>query len=227
MASSDATAGAAGDPAAHGGPSGSQRGTGRGARPETSAERTAFYQALTNPVRRKILSYLGYYGAANSASVARALGESTGTTSYHLRKLAEQRLVAEIPERSAGRERWWRPLPIQHQAAAPGEQSEAERAAYAEWTSQRLSDDIELYIRALADYDGPRGWVQGSRHGMFMTRDELLRFFGEYLDLLGRYGHDREDAPAGARAVAMRFLAAPALDEAPGPPPGTADHVRS
>jgi DNA-binding transcriptional ArsR family regulator len=199
-------------------------GTAGSARPGSSAERTAFYQALTNPVRRKILSYLGYYGQANSASVARALGESTGTTSYHLRKLAEQRLVEEIPERSAGRERWWRPLPIQHQAAAPGEQSEAERAAYAEWSSQRLSDDIELYIRALAEYDGPQGWVQGSRHGTFMTKNELLAFFGEYLELLDRYGHGREDAPAGARAVAMRFLAAPAPDEAPGPPPGTNDH---
>jgi DNA-binding transcriptional ArsR family regulator len=225
MARPEATAGArSGRPEAAGAadpePAEDPGGAIRGAQPRSSTERTAFYQALTHPIRRKILSYLGYYGSANSASVARVLGESTGTTSYHLRKLAEQHLVEEIPERSAGRERWWRPLPIHHQAAAPAEQDEAERTAYAEWTSQRLSDDIELYIQALADYDGPQGWVQGSRHGSFMTRDELLRFFGEYLDLLGRYGHDPEDAPEGARAVAMRFLAAPALDDAPGPPPG-------
>lgn len=189
------------------------------ARPLTSTERTAFYQALTSPIRRRILSYLGYYGAANSTSVARALGESTGTTSYHLRKLAEQQLVEEIPERSTGRERWWRPLPIDHQAAAPGEQSQEEQAAYADWTSQRLSDDIELYIKALAEYDGPRGWVQGSRSGSFMTKDEVLRFTDDYLVLLRTYARGREDAPEGARPVALRFLAVPQPDDAPGPPP--------
>lgn len=189
------------------------------AQPLTSAERTAFYRALTNPVRRRILSYIGYYGAANSTSVAKALGESTGTTSYHLRKLAEQHLIEEIPERSAGRERWWRLLPIEHTAAAPAEQTGAERAAYEEWTSQRLSYDIELYVKALAEFDGPQGWVQGSRHGTFMTRDELLRFFDDYLALLRKYGHARGDAPEGARPMALRFLAVPEPDDVPGPPP--------
>ena len=204
------------EPSGRGGPAGL---AGRHAQPLTSAGRTAFYQALTSPIRRRILSYLGYYGAANSTSVAKALGESTGTMSYHLRKLADQHLIEEIPERSAGRERWWRQLPIEHQAASPAEQSPEERAAYAEWTSQRLSDDIELYIKALAEFDGPGGWVQGSRSGTFLTRDELLRFFDEYLGLLRRYGHSREDAPEGARAIAFRFLAVPTPDFAPGPPP--------
>jgi hypothetical protein len=32
-------------------------------------------------------------------------------TSYHLRKLAEQGFVEKVPEKSDGRERWWRALP--------------------------------------------------------------------------------------------------------------------
>ena len=79
--------------------------------PSTSAERAELYKTLTNPVRRRILDYIGQHREANSTSVARALGESTGTTSYHLRKLAGQHLIEEIPERSGGRERWWRLLP--------------------------------------------------------------------------------------------------------------------
>jgi DNA-binding transcriptional ArsR family regulator len=71
-----------------------------GPNPPTSAERTALYQTLTNPVRRRILAHIGEHGEANSTSVAKAIGESTGTTSYHLRKLAEQHLIEEIPERS-------------------------------------------------------------------------------------------------------------------------------
>src|SRR3954452_9187123 len=76
---------------------------GRQPSPSTSAERTELYKTLTNPVRRRILDYIGHHREANSTSVAKALGESTGTTSYHLRKLADLRLIEEIPERSAGR----------------------------------------------------------------------------------------------------------------------------
>jgi DNA-binding MarR family transcriptional regulator len=189
-------------------------------KPFTSAERTALYRTLTNPVRRGILNYIGYYGEANSTSVARALGESTGTTSYHLRKLAEQGLIEEILERSAGRERWWRLLPFNHVAAAPGERTPDEEAALREWGSERLSSDVELYIKALAEYDGPEGWVQAQRHGGYMTKTELLAFFDEYLALIAKYSHLHEDAPEGARSMALRFLAVPEPERpAPGPPP--------
>jgi DNA-binding transcriptional ArsR family regulator len=180
--------------------------------PGTSAERTELYKTLTNPVRRRILEYIGRHREANSTSVARALGESTGTTSYHLRKLADQRLIEEIPERSAGRERWWRLLPVNHVLAAPGDRTPDEDAALAEWNSQRLGADIELYIRALAEYDGPDGWVQAQRTGTWMTREGLLAFYAEYLGLLRKYGHEEESAPPGARSVAIRFLAIPQAD---------------
>jgi DNA-binding transcriptional ArsR family regulator len=188
--------------------------------PATSAERAALYRTLTNPVRRRILTFIGHHREANSTSVARALGESTGTTSYHLRKLAEQRLIEEIPERSAGRERWWRILPFDHIPAAPAQRSPEEDAALQEWNSQRLSSDIELYIKALAEYEGEQGWVQGQRYGGYMTKAELLSFLADYLALLRKYGHDERDAPPGARPMALRFLAVPQPEEPPGPVPG-------
>jgi DNA-binding transcriptional ArsR family regulator len=64
----------------------------------TSLERTALYKSLGNPLRRRILDYLGRHGEANSTVLARELGESSGTTSYHLRKLADQHLIEEIAE---------------------------------------------------------------------------------------------------------------------------------
>jgi len=186
--------------------------------PGTSAERAELYKTLTNPVRRRILAYLGEHGEANSTSVARALGESTGTTSYHLRKLAEQRLVAEVPERSGGRERWWRLLPVEHVPAAPANRSPEEDAALAEWNSQRLSADIDLYIRAIAEYDGPAGWVQAQRTGTWMTREAVHAFYADYLALIRKHGHHEDQAPPDARPMALRFLAIP---QSPPPP---ADH---
>jgi DNA-binding transcriptional ArsR family regulator len=182
---------------------------GRQPSPSTSAERTELYKTLTNPVRRRILDYIGHHREANSTSVAKALGESTGTTSYHLRKLADLRLIEEIPERSAGRERWWRLLPVDHVMAAPGDRTPEEEAALREWNSQRLSTDIELYIRALAEYDGPDGWVHGQRTGTWMTREDVLAFREEYLGLLRKYGHSEDEALPGARPMAIRLTRAP------------------
>ena len=188
--------------------------------PSTSAERTELYKTLTNPVRRRILDYIGQHREANSTSVARALGESTGTTSYHLRKLAEQHLIKEIPERSGGRERWWRLLPMDHMMAAPAERTPEEDSALAEWNSQRLSADIDLYIRALAEYDGPDGWVQAQRSGAWMTKEGVHAFYAEYLDLLRKHSYSEERAPSGARPMAIRFLAIPQPDlPAAEPPP--------
>ena len=178
--------------------------------PATSAERAALYKTFTNPVRRRIMEFIGRNGEANSTSVAKALGESTGTTSYHLRKLAEQLLIEEIPERSAGRERWWRVLPFEHTAAAPDERSPEEDAALQEWASQRLGGDVELLIRSMTEYDGPGGWAQLQRSaGMYLTKAEMLDFFGEYLALLRKYGRPKDEAPPEARPMALRFFAVP------------------
>lgn len=137
---------------------------------------------------------------------------SPGTTSYHLRKLAEQHLIEEVAERSGGRERWWRLLPVEHVMAAPSERTPEEDSALAEWNSQRLSADIDLYIRALAEYDGPGGWVQAQRTGTWMTREGVHAFYAEYLELLRKHSYSEELAPSDARPMAIRFLAIPQAD---------------
>jgi DNA-binding transcriptional ArsR family regulator len=190
-------------------------------KPRTSAERAELYKTLTNPVRRQILEYIGKHREANSTSVARALGESTGTTSYHLRRLAEQNLIAEIPERSGGRERWWRAIPFDHVMAAPAERTPEEESALAEYNSQRLSYDVDLYIRAMAEYDGPDGWVQAQRTGTWMTKEGVHAFYAEYLDLLRKYSYDEDAAPPGARLMAVRFLEIPQADPRPNNPPSS------
>ncbi len=76
---------------------------------------------------------------------------------------------------------------------------------------------MELYLRALKEYAGPDGWSQIQRHGgTYLTRQELHAFFRDHLALLERYGHRREDAPEGARAVAFRFFCLP--DDPPAEP---------
>lgn len=174
-----------------------------------NGDRSAIFRTLANPLRRRILSHLQQHQEANSTTLAQALGESTGTTSYHLRKLAEQGFIEEIPEKSRGRERWWRSLPFHIQAPDPAKMAAAEWSAAIQHAQDKAEHDIDLYFRVLTQYAGPDGWAQSSRGGFYMTKPELLALYNEYLGLLRRYGHSAHDAPDDARPIALRFFAVP------------------
>jgi DNA-binding transcriptional ArsR family regulator len=64
-------------------------------------------RALSHPLRFRMLELLRE-GPSTASHLARAVGESTGSTSYHLRVLAKAGLLEEEPHRGNGRERWWR-----------------------------------------------------------------------------------------------------------------------
>lgn len=64
-------------------------------------------RALAHPLRVKIYDMLSQYGPQTASSLAERLGESSGSTSYHLRALAKHDLIHEVTDRGSGRERWW------------------------------------------------------------------------------------------------------------------------
>lgn len=64
-------------------------------------------RALAHPLRVKIYDILSQYGPQTASSLAERLGESSGSTSYHLRALAKHELIQEVADRGSGRERWW------------------------------------------------------------------------------------------------------------------------
>jgi DNA-binding transcriptional ArsR family regulator len=64
-------------------------------------------RALAHPLRVKIYDILSQYGPQTASSLAERLGESSGSTSYHLRALAKHDLIHERAEQGSGRARWW------------------------------------------------------------------------------------------------------------------------
>lgn len=64
-------------------------------------------RALAHPLRVQLFDILSQYGPQTASSLAERTGESSGATSYHLRALAKQDLIREIPGRGSARERWW------------------------------------------------------------------------------------------------------------------------
>src|SRR5439155_19374639 len=65
-------------------------------------------KAIAHPLRMRMLGILRMEGPATATSLAARLGESSGTTSWHLRQLAEHGFIEEDPERGNRRDRWWR-----------------------------------------------------------------------------------------------------------------------
>lgn len=68
---------------------------------------TGALRALAHPLRVRIYDILSQYGPQTASSLAEKLGESSGSTSYHLRALAKHDLIRECDDRGTGRERWW------------------------------------------------------------------------------------------------------------------------
>ena len=67
-------------------------------------------KAFAHPLRMTLYGELAQRGPATASQLARALGESSGQTSYHLRQLERHGFVEDDPSHSGGRERWWRPV---------------------------------------------------------------------------------------------------------------------
>lgn len=64
-------------------------------------------KALAHPLRVRIFDLLSQRGPQTASSLAEELGESSGSTSYHLRALAKHDLIREVPGRGTAKERWW------------------------------------------------------------------------------------------------------------------------
>lgn len=116
------------------------------------AERSTSNRRLVvraHPLREALLRLIDRDGTTTSTIAARELGESTGSCSFHLRRLEALGVIEAAPG-GAGRVKPWRRV--------RGEQStlnrELEDTAYATWLAARTSDDEDFAfseVVALAD----------------------------------------------------------------------------
>ena len=72
---------------------------------------SASLKSLAHPLRVRIYDELSAYGPLTASGLADRLGESSGSTSYHLRQLERTGLIREDTTRGKGRERWWERTP--------------------------------------------------------------------------------------------------------------------
>jgi DNA-binding transcriptional ArsR family regulator len=99
-------------------------------------------KAIAHPLRVRLLQLLREDGPSTATRLGERTGESSGSTSYHLRQLAAHGFVGDDPGHGNGRERWWRAIAARTSLAAPDVRASAA--------------DAETYMRAVAVQDAER-----------------------------------------------------------------------
>jgi len=126
-------------------------------------------KALAHPLRVRIFDLLATHGPQTASSLAALVGETSGSTSYHLRALASHDLIREVPGRGTARERWWERPKGRIDMPAPDESmSPANRAAAQIVTSEffRLRHETLMAYLNRPEAEVPQEWRDV---GMTMT----------------------------------------------------------
>lgn len=177
----------------------------------------AALRALAHPLRLRLVALLRREGPLTASEAGRRLGESSGSTSYHLRQLARFGLVEEAVD-GPGRQRPWRVTALYTSWPSAPESEELAEASLVldRFVVRRYAERLGEWIeRRRAE---PRDWVEAAAfgdsllyldvHELAAIRDELQALAERYLERIA----DPMLRPPGARPVALVQIAFP-VDE--------------
>ena len=163
-------------------------------------------KALTHPLRVEIIRALRSDGPATATALARRLGESSGSTSYHLRQLERHGFVEEVPDSGDGRDRWWRAA-FRGQSVDPakwhddpGDRSVV--AAYEAMVVRGAAQTLGAFIEEQANGEWDNAWVDAatvSDKSLRLTPAQLRRLVDKMHALLDSF--ERYDSPGAERVV--------------------------
>ena len=186
-------------------------------RPPHRTVDVASLRGLAHPLRIQILETISRYGPQTAAMLAERLGESTGSTSYHLRQLAKHEFIREVEGRGTKRERWWdRPQGMLTVVTRELADDPATREA-----AQLVSREFEHNrAAALADFM-EHGWFEESAEwsdaaevstsNVRLTAEQLAEFSRSVVEYIGQAVERLRAAGVqeGARPVQIHFNAFP------------------
>lgn len=160
-------------------------------------------KAIAHPLRAQLLGALREHGPATATELARRFATDTGSTSYHLRKLAQYGFIEEAGDPGHPRARRWQAVHrVNDWSATAMAATAAGREASAVMRRQQaeiLIRDIEAYEQALPTLSAD--WVEASGVG-----DLLVRLTPQSVDVLWDrfYAHVEELRTQDAQDPAAR-----------------------
>jgi DNA-binding MarR family transcriptional regulator len=153
-----------------------------------------------HPLRLQLLDLLRFDGPSTATERGRRMGESSGSTSYHLRQLARYGFIEDASARG-GRERVWRYRQRRVMLEAGG--------GGRELLAELLRGEACEFDRFLAQCHLPPEWDAGSflaTRALRLTSAELAELRDGMSELLGRFRR-AEAAPPPADTRPVRVLA--------------------
>lgn len=179
-------------------------------------------RGLAHPIRLRLRSELVERGPATATQLAAWIGESSGTTSYHLRQLAAYGFVVDEPAMGNGRDRYWRAahrstwfdmsVADLEDPGLAGEYLRAVARAYAE-RIVRFADSVEVLAEQLgADWANAADMSHWTLDLSVGEAKELGRRFHE---LVAPYCHDTDQPRPGTRRVVVQFQVLPTAQQTP------------
>lgn len=174
-------------------------------------------RALAHPLRTRLLGLLRIDGPSTASRLAERVGESSGSTSYHLRQLAAYGFVSDVPGEGNGRERWWRANHLMT-SWEPDELVGQPGGREANEQMQRLQvDGIGRELRAWLERGAEHGpeWesVAGiSDYVLRLTPAETRQLLSELYDVLGRWADDHREPRPGTAAVNLFVAGVPRIE---------------
>ncbi|CAN5581392.1 helix-turn-helix domain-containing protein [soil metagenome] len=171
----------------------------------------AMLKALAHPLRIELLESLLDQGPSTASGLGRTVGESSGTTSYHLLRLANFGLIEEADDIGSGRDRYWRAVggwTLESDLMdAPATQTDAQIVV--DLVAQSNIERLMTWLRHFQDW--PPQWRDASMmsHSRLTLTPEQTGALGEeLLELVDRYRqvqHAR-NTPGTAQVVAQTNL---------------------
>jgi predicted ArsR family transcriptional regulator len=171
-------------------------------------------RAYAHPVRGKLVGLLRRRGPLTATQAGAALGESSGTTSFHLRQLAKYGLVEPAPG-GKGREKPWQATSMLTHVPPIFSQSEATEAAKQlkiAW-AERYFDGVVQWLQR--SEDETEEWQRAAQFGdriLYATAEELAALDAAIEELMEPYGRRLahvDERPPDAREVLYIGLAFP------------------
>ena len=174
-------------------------------------------RALSHPLRVRILDELGMYGPLTASGLGERLGESSGSTSYHLRQLEKVGLVREKTDKGNARERWWerRPGSMTYPDPADFEIGSADRLTARLLNDESIRTRETVFREFLAQDEGAISdeWQKVSVVDTINLRllpEQLQSLINDIDEVLWKYIDAYKKTPSvGARPVQLQLNAFP------------------
>lgn len=178
-------------------------------------------KGLAHPLRMAIYDALSKHGPQTATTLAGRLGESTGSTSYHLRQLARHDFIRQVEASTGGRQRWWERIPGPVTVPSRNESRDSAAHAAADFVIREFNRSS---ARALEDF------VIGSTDDELLSAEWLeaadittsnLRLTSAQLEQVSKRFHEvaqtfidefRGRNDPGSRPLQIQFNAFPLID---------------